>query len=198
MYSTVGILNTALGLIVISEPIGILPIIYRVSNYELSKIKLISRASSLTYLITMLLFCWFGRELLSAIGITIHSFKIAGGLILLPVGLKLIEGISPTLNLEENNIYAFAHIPIGVPLLAGPAAISLVIIEDGSNIETKAILSIVIALISVLIYLVFNSSLFLKRFINERLLDTINRFTGMLLVSIAVQMIISGIKAVIS
>ena len=72
------ILNTTLGLVAISEPISILPLIYKISNREPSKVKLISRVSSLTYLITMLLSCWFGRELLSVIGVTIYSFKITG------------------------------------------------------------------------------------------------------------------------
>ncbi|GCE65887.1 MarC family protein [cyanobiont of Ornithocercus magnificus] len=190
------ILNTALGLIAISEPVGILPLIYKVSNHEPSKVRLISRVSSLTYLIIMLLSCWIGRELLSVIGITINSFRIAGGLILLPIGLRLIEGASPTLNLEDANVYAFAHIPIGMPLLAGPAAVSLVILEDSNSIGTKVVLSLVIASIALLIYSVFNLSLLLKQFINDRLLDTINRFTGMILVAIAVQMVVSGIKAV--
>ncbi|GCE65945.1 MarC family protein [cyanobiont of Ornithocercus magnificus] len=194
------ILNTTLGLVAISEPISILPLIYKVSNHEPSKIRLISRVSSLTYLTTMLLFCWLGREFLSIIGITIYSFKIAGGLILLPIGLRLIEGggIAPTPDLEGKNVHAFAHVPIGIPLLAGPAAISLVILEDGGGMENRIILSAVIALIATIIYSVFNLSLLFRNLINERLIETINQFTGMLLVSISIQMVISGIRIIMS
>ena len=194
------ILNTTLGLVAISEPISILPLIYKISNREPSKVKLISRVSSLTYLITMLLSCWFGRELLSVIGVTIYSFKITGGLILLPIGLRLIEGqgMISTSGLRGENVHAFAHIPIGIPLLAGPAAISLVIPEDGTSMGTKITLSAIVILIATLIYSVFNLSLLLRDLINERFIETVNQFTGMLLIAIAVQMTISGIRAVMA
>ena len=200
MHLSVSILNTTLGLVAISEPISILPLIYKISNREPSKVKLISRVSSLTYLITMLLSCWFGRELLSVIGVTIYSFKITGGLILLPIGLRLIEGqgMISTSGLRGENVHAFAHIPIGIPLLAGPAAISLVIPEDGTSMGTKITLSAIVILIATLIYSVFNLSLLLRDLINERFIETVNQFTGMLLIAIAVQMTISGIRAVMA
>ena len=200
VHSSVSILNTTLGLVAISEPISILPLIYKISNREPSKVKLISRVSSLTYLITMLLSCWFGRELLSVIGVTIYSFKITGGLILLPIGLRLIEGqgMISTSGLRGENVHAFAHIPIGIPLLAGPAAISLVIPEDGTSMGTKITLSVIVTLIAALIYSVFNLSLLLRDLINERFIETVNQFTGMLLIAIAVQMTISGIRAVVA
>ena len=200
VHSSVSILNTTLGLVAISEPISILPLIYKISNREPSKVKLISRVSSLTYLITMLLSCWFGRELLSVIGVTIYSFKITGGLILLPIGLRLIEGqgMISTSGLRGENVHAFAHIPIGIPLLAGPAAISLVIPEDGNSMGTKITLSVIVILIATLIYSVFNLSLLLRDLISERFIETVNQFIGMLLIAIAVQMTISGIRAVMA
>ena len=200
VHSSVSILNTTLGLVAISEPISILPLIYKISNREPSKVKLISRVSSLTYLITMLLSCWFGRELLSVIGVTIYSFKITGGLILLPIGLRLIEGqgMISTSGLRGENVHAFAHIPIGIPLLAGPAAISLVIPEDGTSMGTNITLSVIVILIATLIYSVFNLSLLLRDLINERFIETVNQFIGMLLIAIAVQMTISGIRAVMA
>jgi len=87
------LINTAVGLLAISSPIGVLPVVARAAGGDVSKLRRISRLAVLTFGITLLAACWWGQALLDLFGITLDSFRVAGGLILLPIGLRLIEGL---------------------------------------------------------------------------------------------------------
>ena len=67
--------------------------------------------------------------LLGFFGISLPAFRIAGGLFLLPLGLRLLEGRPALLGSGLSDDPAAAIVPIGVPLMAGPGTISLVVAE---------------------------------------------------------------------
>jgi len=86
------LINTAVGLLAISSPIGVLPVVARAAGGEDSRVRQISRMAVLTFLLTLLAACWWGQALLDLFAITLDSFRVAGGLILLPIGLPLLAG----------------------------------------------------------------------------------------------------------
>ncbi|MCP9928235.1 MarC family protein [Cyanobium sp. CH-040] len=89
------LINTAVGLVALTDPIGVLPVVIEAANANPGRVRRIGRLAATTYLVTLLLSCWWGQSLLDLFGISLPAFRIAGGLILLPYGLRLIEGVAP-------------------------------------------------------------------------------------------------------
>ena len=85
-----------------------------------------------------------GSGLLGLFGISLEAFRIAGGLILLPLGLRLLEGRPALLGSALADDPAAAIVPIGVPLMAGPGTISLVVAEAPDAWTGRLLVSLVI------------------------------------------------------
>jgi multiple antibiotic resistance protein len=161
------LINTAVGLLAISSPIGVLPVVARAAGGDDSRVRQISRMAVLTFLLTLLAACWWGQALLDLFAITLDSFRVAGGLILLPIGL---------------------------PLLAGPGAISLVVADSPPSWPGRLALSGVIILLAIGIYLILRVSMPLRRALGELQEKVISRLMGLLLSAIGVQMLVGGLK----
>jgi len=142
------LINTAVGLLAISSPIGVLPVVARAAGGDISRVRRISRLAVLTFLSTLLAACWWGQALLDLFAITLDSFRVAGGLILLPIGLRLIEGMEVNHPDVMSDSGSLGVVPIGLPLLAGPAAISLVVADAPVSWQGRLALSGVITLLA--------------------------------------------------
>jgi len=188
------LINTAVGLLAISSPIGALPVVAKAAGGEPGRVRQISRLAVLTFLFTLLAACWWGQALLDLFAITLDSFRVAGGLILLPIGLRLIEGLEVGHPEVDNDAGTVGVVPIGMPLLAGPGAISLVVAEAPPAWIGRLALSGIIALLALGIYLVLLVSMPLRRALGELQEKVISRLMGLLLSAIAVQMLVSGLK----
>jgi multiple antibiotic resistance protein len=161
------LINTAVGLLAISSPIGLLPVVMEAGGGNPVRIRRISRLAVLTFLLALIAACWWGPGLLDLFGITLEAFRVAGGLILLPIGL---------------------------PLLAGPGAISLVVADAPAAWQGRLALSGVIGLLAIVIYLVLIASMPLRQALGELQEKVISRLMGLLLSAIAVQMLVSGLR----
>jgi multiple antibiotic resistance protein len=190
----VSLINTAVGLLAISSPIGVLPVVAKASEGDPTKVRRISRLAVLTFLFILLAACWWGQALLDLFAISLDSFRVAGGLILLPIGLRLIEGMEVSHPDVANDEGSLGVVPIGMPLLAGPAAISLVVADAPSDWEGRMALSVIITLLALAIYLVLLVSMPLRRALGELQEKVISRLMGLLLSAIAVQMLVGGLR----
>ena len=188
------LINTAVGLLAISSPIGVLPVVAKASGGDPIRVRRISRLAVLTFLFILLAACWWGQALLDLFAITLDSFRVAGGLILLPIGLRLIEGMEVSNPDVVNDEGSLGVVPIGMPLLAGPGAISLVVADAPSDWEGRLALSAIITLLAVTIYLVLLISMPLRRALGELQEKVISRLMGLLLSAIAVQMLVGGLR----
>jgi len=188
------LINTAVGLLAISSPINVLPVVAKASGGDPDQIRRISRLAVLTFLFVLLVACWWGQALLELFGITLDAFRVAGGLILLPIGLRLIEGQDVGHPDVNNDLGILGVVPIGLPLLAGPAAISLVVADAPAAWRGRLALSLVITLLAVGIYLLLLVSMPLRRALGELQEKVISRLMGLLLSAIAVQMLVSGLQ----
>lgn len=188
------LINTAVGLLAISSPIGVLPVVAKASEGDPTKVRRISRLAVLTFLFILLAACWWGQALLDLFAITLDSFRVAGGLILLPIGLRLIEGMEVSHPDVANDEGSLGVVPIGMPLLAGPGAISLVVADAPSDWQGRMALSVIITLLALAIYLVLLVSMPLRRALGELQEKVISRLMGLLLSAIAVQMLVGGLR----
>jgi multiple antibiotic resistance protein len=193
------LINTAVGLVAMTDPIGVLPVIIQAANANPRTVRRISRLAATTYLVTLVLSCWWGQPLLDLFGISLPAFRIAGGLILLPYGLRLIEGVafgtSPISLEEDDDARMVAVVPIGLPMLAGPGTISLVVAEAPAEPLGRLLLSGVIVALALVVFLVLGSAIRLHHTLGELRVRLISRLMGVLIASVATQMLVSGLRA---
>ena len=188
------LINTAVGLLAISSPIGLLPVVVEAGGGNPVRIRRISRLAVLTFLCALIAACWWGQGLLDLFGITLEAFLVAGGLILLPIGLRLIDGREVSHGSLDGTEDSAGVVPIGLPLLAGPGAISLVVADAPAAWQGRLALSGVIGLLAILIYLLLIASMPLRQALGELQEKVISRLMGLLLSAIAVQMLVSGLR----
>src|ERR1700721_2791494 len=122
------------------DPFAVIPLFLAVTaGTERSERNAIARKSALTCAIVLTAFSFAGSLIFKAFGITLPAFKIAGGIILLQIGLDMLQARqSSTKSTPEETEEGVAKadasiIPLGMPMLAGPGAISTVMVLVGES-----------------------------------------------------------------
>lgn len=161
-----------------------------------------------------MLFLLTGAALIRFFGISIDSFRIAGGILLLLIGIKIVTGDSTKaakdiVNQDQESdlqqaksVYRKIVIPLAMPLLVGPGVIANVILhasqaENTNQSELLLGFSIVIGIISFLTFAIFLSGRWLQQLLGDVGLSIITRILGLLVASIGVQFMVSGVSNVI-
>ena len=153
----------------------------------------------------MIAFAYAGRYLLEVIDVSLDSLKIAGGIILMFLAIDILfekrkkrreKRVEEAL--DEQNFDEITVFPIAIPFIAGPSALTTVILLVGNysvNVEFQipVILALVAALFVSLILLLGAS--FIVKFIPKQILHATARVMAFILAALATQFIIDGIKA---
>jgi multiple antibiotic resistance protein len=145
-----------------------------------------------------------GTWILQLFGITLEAFRIAGGILLFGIGMEMVYAkvsrtkLTATEKYESRENDDVAIMPLAIPMIAGPGAIttSIVMMNEAIGMTPFAIGVVLISItfsIGVTYYMMRNSDYIMKR-IGQREYRAINRLMGMLLIAIAVQFVITGIK----
>jgi MarC family membrane protein len=208
--------NFAASLFALLNSFRVMPIfIGYVAKEKRSVQRLLALFVSLTVLILLLLFFFTGSSLLKFFGISLDSFRIAGGIILLIIGIGIVNGNSSKSLQEElssqeqisdfraaEEVYRKIVIPLAMPLLVGPGVIANVILY-ASEAEAKKDYSLyfglitTIILISVLNFIIFMSGRWLQKALGDIGLNIITRILGLLVASMGVQFMIIGLSRII-
>jgi multiple antibiotic resistance protein len=135
-------------------------------------------------------FLFFGRAILSVFGIDFHSLKIAGGIVLMILGIEIVLGLSPA---RKDLSYSPAISLIGTPLLTGPGVIvtSMILVQEYGYVVT--IIASAASLVSS--WFILWCSRYISRLLGRYGLETVSRVMGLLLVAVAVEFMLAGIKA---
>ena len=143
----------------------------------------------------LVVFSLFGWLIFDIFGITLDDFRIAGGIILFVVAVdQLMGGNVKAKGLQPSDIAAF---PLATPLLAGPGAISTVIIISGPPYSPLLAL-IVIILNAILAYLILASSDGVRKVLGANGTAALSRITALLIAALAVSFVIGGISNIIA
>lgn len=153
----------------------------------------------------LLIFTIAGGLILQLFGITLEAFRIAGGFLLFGIGMEMVNArtprtkISATEKYESQDADDVGVMPLAIPMIAGPGAITTAIVLTNEATSWKPIgITVVIGAILLTIgvtYLMFTNSDRIMRHIGQREYRAVNRLMGMMLIAIAVQFVITGIKA---
>ncbi|MCB1794976.1 MAG: MarC family protein, partial [Candidatus Competibacteraceae bacterium] len=169
---------------------------------------------SLTVMGLMLLFLLTGPALLNFFGISIDSFRMAGGILLLLIGIHIVTADatqgSHNLGLEATrsdldqakSVYRQIVIPFALPLLVGPGVIANLILYANEAEKIKSptlslgLIAITVA-IAVLLFVILMSGRFLQRFLGDVGLGIVTRILGLLVAAIGMQFLVTGTSNVI-
>src|SRR5277367_915680 len=160
-----------------------------------------ARRGALTCLIVLMTFALAGKLIFRMFGITLPAFEIAGGLILLLIGIDMLEARrSPTQESSDETTEAATKedagiVPLGIPMLAGPGAISSVMVLVGQAPNHWQMFAIIgsIAITAVVSYGVLNGADRVRGVLGETGIRILVRIMGLLLVALAVQFFVNGL-----
>ncbi|MCL4345984.1 MAG: MarC family protein [Candidatus Thermoplasmatota archaeon] len=150
-------------------------------------------------------FILVGVYIFEILGISINDFKIAGGFLLFKVAFDMLQGKTSNTKLTKEESMDYAErdavgiVPIGTPLLAGPGSITTAILLNSraSTVSLKIALVVGMVLVLVLSYVILYFSTTISRKLGKTGTTVISRIMGLLLASIAVELITSGIIAIV-
>ncbi len=161
-----------------------------------------SRACVISF-ITLMVFTLLGQFLFSFFGISANGFRIAAGIIILKIGYDMLQARYSHTKLKEDEIKTYAQdisiTPLSIPLLCGPGAIAngIMLMDTATTWELKAILISMIAFIYILTYYILRASTRLVRIIGETGNNVMMRLMGLLLMVIAVECFVGGLRPII-
>jgi len=197
------------------NPLGMLPVfVGYTARMRIGVQRWLAIFVSLTVLGLMLLFLFAGTALLNFFGITLDAFRVAGGILLLLIGIRTVaqDAANKAKDLtiaaeigelkEAESVYGQIVVPLAMPLLVGPGVIANLILYAGeaSQRESAALswgLVGVIVGVSLLTLVILLSGRFLRRLLGDVGLNIATRILGLLVASIGVQFVIAGLTNVI-
>ncbi len=192
-----------ISLIIIMDPIGNLPffMIFTKNNTEKEKIKISALACATSGLI-LSIFAFTGDFLLKIFGISIRSFQIAGGFIFFIYALEMLGLISSGIKTSEEEERegeekeSAAFVPLGTPLLAGPGAITAILVWQNQPIyhTNTFILFLAIILSCFIIFLFFCFAQKISDILGVGGIRVITRIMGLLLSVIGVEFMVNGLS----
>ena len=188
------------------DTIGNLPFFLSLTeDAKFKKRTQIAIKSTIIAFFILIAFAYIGRYLLEALGVTLDSLKIAGGIILMFIAIdilfekrKIRREKKVEEALDEKNYDEIVVVPIAIPFIAGPATLDTVILLIGNydnfpESHITVILALIAALIVSLILMIGGS--YIVKFLPKQFLHTTARVMAFILAALATQFIIDGIKA---
>lgn len=155
----------------------------------------------------LIVFALVGEPLLRALGIGLPAFRIAGGILLLLLAVEMVmarqsglRAMTPGEDAETHSRSDISVFPLGIPLIAGPGAITSVVLlvgkESGDIAAQAAVIGVLVAvLILTLVCLLLAGQL--MRVLGVTGINVISRVSGIVVAALAVQFMIDGVRAVL-
>ena len=186
---------------IVIDPLGNTPLFLSITQNMEAKQKIkIALSATIIAAIILLFFALLGSSILSYLNISYPAFTIGGGIILLIIAIEMLfdkrqQRKEVDIDLNSDNVSVF---PLATPIIAGPAAITSVIVsvsDIGVNFtnQTAGMLSLVLVLF--LTFVIFFIASNFARIINKKIISVISRVVAIILVGLSVQYILDGIKA---
>ena len=191
------------GLIAVVNPIGAIPIYLSLSyGTEKSQQMQLAKVAAFSVPIILLVSLFLGELILTFFGISIASFKTGGGILILLMAIAMMHArpSGTTQTAEElhegESKESIAVVPLAMPLLAGPGAISTVILygHKGSDVMHYAMVATIILTLGLILWFVFFLSPLIAKKLGKTGMNIITRIMGLILAAIAIEFIANGLK----
>ena len=179
-----------IALLIIVDPFGNIPIFMGLTEKMAdTQKKKVYNTATLVGVILLLVFAFTGQEILNIFGLSIYSFEVAGGILLLIIAIRILISGSMHENVESPE--SLGAVPIAIPLLVGPGAITTTIFNLQAYGTVTAILAVLIVLSLTWVILRFINGIY--RFLGKTGSLVIARVMALLIAAIAIQYILTGV-----
>lgn len=188
----------------LTNPLGTMPVFLTMTNgMNDHERKAIVRRATIVSFITLMVFTFSGQFLFKFFGISSNGFRIAGGFIIFKIGFDMLQARYSNAKLKEEEVKTYADdisiTPLAIPMLCGPGAIAnaIMLMDDASTFTLKGTLIGIIALVYFITFLILQASTRLVRILGETGNNVMMRLMGLILMVIAVECIVSGLKPIL-
>lgn len=196
------LIKITIALFAIVNPIGCLPIfISATDGWGAHARAKTAKTVAMTVFIVLVITAFFGDSILSFFGISIPSFQVGGGILLMLIAISMMHGKQSgarqtpeeAQSLAERE--AIAIVPLSIPLLAGPGAMSSMIIAAQQNPSFWGHISLVIpiSIIALIIWLTLNLSTHIAERLGDIGINIVTRLMGLILAAMSVEFIAHGL-----
>lgn len=200
---TYALVKSAVALFAIVDPVGVIPIfLLATRGFTMTQSHAAARIAALTVLGVLAVFIFVGEPMLAFFGIRLASFSVAGGLLLLLLALAMVQAhVSPQRQTQDEAAEAGERdavgvVPLGVPLLAGPGAITHVIVAASAakgHVLQQSLQLIPVALVALSVWLAFRAAPLIARRLGRTGIHVVTRLMGLIIAAISIEMIASGL-----
>lgn len=192
-----------IGLIAILNPIGVIPIFINLTHQHTSEERRHTAwVTGLSVGVVLLVGLVAGEFILNIFGITIASFRVGGGILILLMAISMMNAtMSPTRQTSEEAREAVmkesvAVVPLAIPLIAGPGAISTVIVyaNRAEGMVHKLVLGAGVVVVAVLVWFIFRMAQPLSERLGRTGINVVTRIMGLIMAAIGVEFMANGLK----
>lgn len=188
----------------LTNPLGTMPVFLSMTKGldNTQRARIVKRATFISFII-LISFTIAGQVLFTLFGISANGFKIAAGFIILKIGYDMLQAKYSNTKLSDEEVKVYANdisiTPLSIPMLCGPGAIAngIVMMEQATDMPMKVTLLVSIAVIYVLTYIILRASTRLVPIIGETGNNVMMRLMGLILMVIAVECFVGGLKPVL-
>jgi multiple antibiotic resistance protein len=185
------------------HPIGALPIFLSLTEDRPAERRHVAFVASVAVGVILIVCVFVGQELLDAFGISIPSFRIAGGLLILFTALTMIHmperetRETPTDKSDATARDSVAIVPLAIPILAGPGAISTVIVyaHKSTALHHDLLVCAIIVVVAASIFVAFRLALPIASLMGQTGMRILTQIMGLLIAAVAVEFITQGLAA---
>ncbi|WP_300003045.1 YchE family NAAT transporter [uncultured Cedecea sp.] len=194
-----------IGLFALVNPVGIIPVFISMTCYQTAAAR---NKTNLTANLSVAIILWtslfLGNGILQIFGISIDSFRIAGGILVVTIAMSMISGKlgEDKQNKQEKSESVIRDsvgvVPLALPLMAGPGAISSTIVWGVRYNNWWHLLgfTLAIALFAFSCWMLFRIAPWLVRMLGQTGINVITRIMGLLLMSLGIEFIVTGVKSI--
>jgi multiple antibiotic resistance protein len=186
------ILSATILLFLILDPLGNIPIFLSYLEKSKKRYKVLARELILA-LIILYIFLFFGRQFLNVLNLSQESVSISGAIILFIIAIRMIFPSSKSYGDEEIDGDPLL-VPLAIPLVAGPSILATLILLVSQYPDKLMDLSIALFIAWFISAVILFSATAMQSYLGKRGMIAIERLMGMVLIAVAVQMFLNGIK----
>ena len=189
--------SAAFLLILVTDPLGNIPLVISLTSKVRHPKRFILRETALAGAV-LVFFLYFGPQLLKWLNLSEPSLRLAGGILLFLISIKMIfpqKGDDWLGGPEADEPIIF---PLAVPLIAGPSAVATVMLFAAQRPESKGVILLAIGIAMLVSLVSLQAAPYLRRGMGDRGLAAIQRLMGMLLTAVSIEMVVVGLRSVFS
>ena len=188
----------------LTNPLGTMPVFLTMTNgLSDDERKHIIKRATIVSVVILITFTLCGQFLFKFFGISTNGFRIAAGFIILKIGYDMLQARYSSAKLKEDELKAYVNdisiTPLSIPMLCGPCAIAngIILMSDATTWELKATLIAMILVVYILSYVILRLSTRLVKIIGETGNNVMMRLMGLILMVIAVECFVGGLKPIL-